>query len=135
MRSNLVVVTPVLLDDNLRIDSVSEPLHAQALIAELPVEGFVVAVLPGLAWIDVRGINVRLGEPLQNSSRYELRTVVGTQVLGAAVNADQLAQHLNDSSGSNAPGYVDRQALAAKLIYDRQALDLLPLAQASNTKS
>lgn len=30
MRLNFVVVTPVVLDDDLRIDSVPEPLHAQA---------------------------------------------------------------------------------------------------------
>jgi hypothetical protein len=32
------VVTPVPLDDDLRIDPVSDPLHAQALVAELAVE-------------------------------------------------------------------------------------------------
>ena len=39
MRTDLVVLTPELLDRDLRIDSVSEPLHRQALIAELAVEG------------------------------------------------------------------------------------------------
>ena len=48
VRSNLVVLTPELLDRDLRIDSVSEPLHAQALVAELAVEGLIVAVLPRL---------------------------------------------------------------------------------------
>ena len=35
MRSDLVVLTSELPDDNLRIDSISKPLHAQALVAEL----------------------------------------------------------------------------------------------------
>jgi hypothetical protein len=38
MRTNLVVVTPVLLDDDLRIDPVSESLHRQALVAKFAVE-------------------------------------------------------------------------------------------------
>jgi hypothetical protein len=48
MRPDLVVLTPELLDANLRIDSVSEPLHAQALIAKLAVERLIVTVLLGL---------------------------------------------------------------------------------------
>jgi hypothetical protein len=43
------------------------------------------------------------------------------------MNADQFAQNVDDSSGANASGYVDRQALARELIHDRQALELLPI--------
>jgi hypothetical protein len=39
-------------DDHLRIDLVSEPLHRQAFIPELAVEGFIGAVLPGLSGIN-----------------------------------------------------------------------------------
>ena len=63
MRSNLVVLTPELLDQNLRIDPILEPLHAQTLVAELAVERFVRAVLPRLARIDVGGVDVRDAEP------------------------------------------------------------------------
>ena len=79
MRSDLVVLTPELLDDNLRIDSVSEPLHRQALVAELAVEGFVSAVLPGLARIDVGGVDIRLREPLQYGSGNKLWAIVHTE--------------------------------------------------------
>jgi len=48
MRSDLVVVPPPALDDDLRINSIAKPLYRQALIAELPVEGLVRAVLPRL---------------------------------------------------------------------------------------
>ena len=66
MRSNLVVMLPPALDHDLRINSVPEPLHRQALIAELAVEGFVRAVLPGLAGIDGCGVDMRLVKPLQD---------------------------------------------------------------------
>jgi hypothetical protein len=65
MRSDLVVLTPELVDRDLRIDSVSEALHAQALVAELAVKGFIVAVLPGLAGGDVCRADIRLKEAAQ----------------------------------------------------------------------
>ena len=48
MRSDLVVVLAPALDHDLRIDSIAKPLHRQALVAKLAVEGLVGAVLPGL---------------------------------------------------------------------------------------
>ena len=56
---------------------------AQALVAELAVERFVGAVLPGLARIDVRSVDVGLRQPAQDRSGHELRPVVGSQVLRA----------------------------------------------------
>jgi hypothetical protein len=41
------------------------------------------------------------------------------------VNADQLAQYLDDATGADAPSHVDRQTLAGELIDHRQALELL----------
>ena len=76
MRSNLVVVAPELLDGDLRIDSVSEPLHAEALIAELAIKRLIAPVLPGLAGIDVRRVDVRLQQPTQYCPGDELRSVV-----------------------------------------------------------
>src|ERR1700692_3908894 len=128
MRSDLVVLTPELLDRDLRIDSVSEPLHTQALIAELAVERFVIAVLPGFSRIDVCGVEVRLKQPAQYRPRYKLRSVVRSQVLRAAVNADQFTQHFDDPAGADAAGYVDRQTLASELIDHGEALELLPIS-------
>ena len=41
MRSDLVVLTLELFDRDLRMDSVSEPLDTESLIAELAVERFI----------------------------------------------------------------------------------------------
>ena len=73
MRPDLVVLTPELLDRDLRIDSVSEPLHAQALIAKLAVERLIVAVLPGLARIDMCRVDVRLQESSGDTTVCELK--------------------------------------------------------------
>jgi len=77
--SDLVVLTPELLDRDLRIDSVSEPLHRETFIAKFAVEGLVGAVLPRLSRIDVCRIDVGLCEPLQYRSGYEFRTIVHTE--------------------------------------------------------
>src|SRR5258708_19015911 len=127
MGAGLGVLRPELLDHNLRIDSISKPLHTQALIAELAVERFIIPVLPGLARIDVRSVDVRLQKPTQYCPGDELRSVVGSQVLRAAVNANQFTQYLDDPAGADAPGHVDRKALARELIDHGEALELLTI--------
>jgi len=127
VRSNFVVLAPELLDGDLGIDSVSEPLHGQALVTELAIERLIRPVLPRLTRIDMRSVDVGLGEPLEYCPGHELRPVVGSQVLGAAMNTHQLAQHLDDSPRADIACHIDRQALTRKLIHDRQTLELLPV--------
>src|SRR5271165_4250422 len=73
----------------------------------------------------MRRVDVRLQEPTQYRSGDKLRSVVRSQVLRAAVNADQFAQHFDDPSGSDAASYVDRQALPSELIDHGETLELL----------
>jgi hypothetical protein len=49
----------------------AEPLEAQAFIAELAIEALVRAVLPRVAWIDERCLEVALHYPLQGRVGYE----------------------------------------------------------------
>lgn len=116
MGSNLVVLTPPVFDDDLRIDSVSEPLHRQAFIAELAVERFVRAVLPRLAGFNVCGVDVGLCEPLQYGPRDELRAVVGAYMTRVAMHADQSAQHFDDPPGANTASHIDGQAFSREFI-------------------
>ena len=76
MRSNLVEPSSEVFDQDLRIDSILEPLHRQALIAELAVEAFMQSVLPGLARVDQRGLDVLAPEPAQDGARaHRLRSL------------------------------------------------------------
>src|SRR6185437_13429726 len=127
VRTHVVEVTPELLDHYLRVDPILEPLHAQTLVAELAVEGLVRAVLPGLARIDVGGIDVRLREPLQDGAGDELRAVIRTQVLRCTMHSDELGEHLDYATGADAPGDIDRQALPSVLVDHGEALELLPV--------
>src|SRR5699024_7704619 len=47
------------------------------------------------------------------------------QDLRSAVHADQLRQHLDDTTGADRPGHVDGKALTGELVDDGQTLDLL----------
>jgi hypothetical protein len=68
VRSNFVELTPEVFDCNLRIDSISEPLHRETFLPELSIERFVGAILPGLYRIFVRGIDVGRRPPLEDRS-------------------------------------------------------------------
>src|SRR5687768_404306 len=94
MRADFVVMSPPLLDAHLRVRAVAEPLQREMLIAELPVERFVRAILPRLAGVDERRFDLRRLEPPENRSSNELWTVVGAQVARRPVHAHELRQHL-----------------------------------------
>ena len=63
MRPDLVVHLSPVLDCDLRIDSILEPLHSETLIPELSIEALVGAILPGLSRIDRRRLDSSLEEP------------------------------------------------------------------------
>ena len=73
-----VVVLAPGFDDDGSFASAAEPLQVQALIAQLSVEGFVSAILPGASRINVRRANVRLLEPVEDGMTDELEPVVGS---------------------------------------------------------
>src|SRR3954471_691493 len=54
MRPHFIVMAAPRFNDHLRFASATEPLEAQALVAEAAVEAFVHTVLPRLARIDQR---------------------------------------------------------------------------------
>lgn len=121
MRPNSIVLLAERFDQGLRIQSVLEPLHRQALVPELAIEGLIRSVLPRFAGIDGDGFNVSRVQPVENGTRDELGAVVRAQVRRRAVEADELRQYLDDSTRTNAAGDIDRQAFPRVLIDHREA--------------
>src|SRR6185437_2701625 len=115
MGPHLIELTPELLDQNLRIYAVLEPLHVKALVPELAVEGLVHAVQPRFSWVDERRVDVGLCQPLQDRPGDEFRAIVTPQVSRRSVHAHQLGE------------YLDGQTLARVLINHRQTLKLLTI--------
>ena len=66
MRPDLVEVTPPLFDSHLRLDSIPEPLQAQALVSKFPIERFVGPILPRLSGVNERRFDLCLLQPAQD---------------------------------------------------------------------
>jgi small multidrug resistance family-3 protein len=75
----IVVVLPA-LDHGRRLGPRPEPLDAQTVVAELPIEALVEAVLPRLARIDAGRLNAGREEPPENRARHELWPIVRPEV-------------------------------------------------------
>ena len=127
MRPNVVVVLPPGLDRCDRLWAASEVLDAQALVAELPVEALVGAVLPRFAGIAERAADALGDDPLQDRVRHELRPVVRAHEGGRAVDAHETGEHVDDAARADAAGDVDGEALARPLVDDGEALELLAI--------
>lgn len=72
------MAAPVLNDDP-GLKAVAEPFHGQTFISELPIEAFVGAVLPRLAWFDQDRFQLFIHSPLQQLRADELRAVVSAE--------------------------------------------------------
>jgi len=127
MRPYVIVMAPPDFDEDSSFGAAAEPFHAQAFVAELAVEALVVAVLPRLAWIDQRGVDLRLGEPLQDRLAHELGAIVRAQERRRTVRADQSGEHVDHAGGADAARHVDGMALPRELVDDGQTFDLPPV--------
>jgi len=72
------MLAPVLNHDAC-LGPVAEPLHVQALVAQLTVKTLCRAVLPGLAWVDQRCLDALIHNPLQQGMRDEFRAIVSAE--------------------------------------------------------
>ena len=80
-----VIMLPPLLDYNLSLTSVAEPLQVQAFVSQLPIEALIQPVLPRLASIYLGRLHSAFAQPLFDRFRHELRAVIASQVLGLPV--------------------------------------------------
>ena len=76
MRPDVIVVLPPLIDDGFRFDAITKPLHRQALVAEFAVEAFRRPVLPRLARIDQRDVEILADRPFEQGFGDEFRAIV-----------------------------------------------------------
>ena len=75
----------------------------------------------------MRRADVALLKPVEDGVAHELRTVVGSQEGWRTVDRDQLGQDVDDASGSDGPGDIDRQGFVGVFVDNGQALDLLSI--------
>ena len=122
MGSDGIVQPPPLLDEYNCLGQCVEDLAVQELVPQLAVEAFVVAVLPGTAWLDEQRLNANPGQPPPHELGRELWPVVRTQMLGRAVMSEELGQNLEHVMGSDLSGHLDRHTLPRVLVEHGQQL-------------
>jgi hypothetical protein len=125
MRSYLVVTTAPVLNQNTGFLSRSEPLLVHTLIANLPSEALIGAVLPGLVKVVRRVLDTRFSNPRQDRVADEVRAAIRTRLAQRSTCTDQTQEQLDDPIRSDAAGHIDGKALTDDLIHDGQSLDSL----------
>ena len=80
MLTDLIVVSPAVLDYDSSLLATAKPLRAQPLAAKHVVENPVARILLSLARVDVSGVDVGGRQPLQDCPGDELRSVVRTHI-------------------------------------------------------
>ena len=116
MRSDRIVVMAPLLDDDDSFLQAVEDFTVQAFVAQFPIEGLAVAVLPRAAWLDVERLCSELCKPAAYDLGRHLCTVVGSDVLGHAPGEHHVGHRIDDTEAVDATGYPDRQTFAGELI-------------------
>src|SRR6516225_11069210 len=95
MRSHRVVVHSPPLDHHLRLLQGVEDLALQAFILQLAVEAFTVPILPRASWLDIQRLSSYCRQPLPQSFRNELGSIVGPYVLRDPIQQHQVGQRFD----------------------------------------
>ena len=130
VRTPGVVVLPPHLDDHTCFFERVENLAVQAFIAQLAVERFAVAVLPGTAGFDKHRSCTDRIEPRAHTLRTHLRAVVAPHVLGRAVREHRLTQRFDDVKTVQSTRHANRQAFARVFIDQREQAQAAPIVRA-----
>ena len=124
MRSNGVVVLPPLLDHDLCLVQAVEDFSVEQLVAQLPVERFAVAVLPGAAWCDIQGLCSNLRQPAANDLRRHLGAIVRPDVLRHTAHEHDVGHRLKYTEAVDPTRHPDGKAFTRELVDQRHQAEL-----------
>ena len=127
MRSYRVVVLAPLLDDDGGFLQAVEDLSIEQFIAQFPVEGFAVAVLPGASGCDVQRLSSEFCEPAAHDLCRHLRAVIGPDVFRHASGEHHIGHGLDDAKAVDPASHPDRKALPGELVDQRHQSNLSPI--------
>jgi hypothetical protein len=127
VRPNGVVVLSPSFDHDLGLLESVEYLSVEQFISQLAIEAFVVAVLPGAAGFNVKGLNTHRGQPLTNGLGRELPAIVRSDILGGAMSDEKLCETKKHIIRSQPSLCHNGQTLTGVFIDDRENLDGPPI--------
>ena len=124
MRSDRVEVLAPLLDDDGGLLQAVEDFAVEAFVAELPVEGLAIAILPWAARRYVERLRSQLCKPAAHNLCRHLRAVVGTNVFRHTALDHHVGHGVDDAKAVDATGHSDRQAFPRELVDQRHQSEL-----------
>src|SRR5262249_44128778 len=125
---------PPALDDHLGLAE-REDFAVEQLVAQAGVEALDVAVLPGAAPLDVSGLGTDNPDPFLYCLGEELRSVVGPDVSGNALQDEEVGQNVDHIDRLELAGDTDRQAFMGEPSSTLSIRYLRPSWVRSSTKS
>ena len=123
MRSDGVVMSSPLLDEDFGLMDRVENFAIEQLVAETAVEAFHIAVLPGAAGRDEGGLCADGADPVANALGDELRAIIRADEARRAAQDEKVGQNVDHVSGLEFAVDPDRQTFAAELIENAEHLD------------
>ena len=108
------------LDQDLSLAERRENFSVEQLVAQLRIEALIVAILPWAAGFDIERLHTDPPEPAAHRLGGEFAAIVGSYMLRRAVDGEQLRQAMQDIVGFQLARRDDGEALARKLVNDRQ---------------
>ena len=129
MRSDRVVVLAPLLEDDGSLLQTEEYFAVQAFIAQFPVEGLAVAILPWAAGSYVERLRSQLCKPAAHNLCRHLRAVVRTHVFRHTALDHHVGHGLDNAKAKavDATGHPDRQAFPRELVDQSHQPEFAPI--------
>jgi hypothetical protein len=116
VRPHGVVVPSPGLDHNLGLVERVEDLPDEQFVAQSSVEGFAVAILPGTAKFDIRGLGSDGRNLFPKCRCHELRAVIRLDVRWNPAQYEEIRMHIDDVRCFELAGCPDSEALARELV-------------------
>jgi hypothetical protein len=108
------------LDQDLSLAERRENFSVEQLIAQLRIEALIVAILPWAAGFDIERLHADPAEPAAHRLGGEFAAIIGSYVFRRAMDGEQFGQAMQNIVGVQLARRDDGEALARKLINDRQ---------------
>ena len=120
-------MVPPLFDDDFCLLQAVKDFAVEALVTQLAVEGFAVAILPGTAGLDVERLCSERCEPTAYDLCGHLRAVVRSDMLRNASGEHYVGHRFKDAEAVDPTRHPDRQAFSGELVDQGHQPNLAPV--------
>ena len=119
MQSFLVEVAAIVLNRPARIGQAVEQFQVQAFVPQAAVEALIDAILPRLAWFNIRRLDLLFRQPVLDRRGNELRAVVTAEILRKAMEEKQKLQDFDHLRRRDRIVHVRLIAFPRELVHHR----------------